>query len=305
MAILLSSYNGANFLAEQLQSLLMQSHDNWVLYWRDDGSEDASVEVIQRFAARAGQGRCVQMSQPAGRQGATRSFLALLRAITPSLAEADAVAFADQDDVWLPAKLERGLAGLDGVPRGRPALYCARQLLVDAKLNRIGMSAWRTGPTRFPAALAQNVATGCTVMLNPAAARLVSSSRPAPSTLHDWWCYLLVTAAGGALLFDSEPVVLYRQHGGNMVGAPSSFWRRGREAAQRGPATFMAMLRQHVAALRDHDAVLSEAARADLDDVAAALRGGLRRRAGALARADLRRQTWIETLVFRTWFLLG
>ena len=305
VAILLSTYNGAEYLAEQLESLLSQSHDNWVLYWRDDGSGDASVEVVERFAARAGQGRCVQMTQPGARQGATKSFLTLLRAVTPSLAEGDAVAFADQDDVWLPGKLERGLAGLDAVPAARAALYCARQMLVDARLNRIGLSAWRTGPTRFPAALAQNVATGCTVMLNPAAARLVASSRPAPSTLHDWWCYLMVTAAGGALLFDPEPVVMYRQHGANMVGAPSSTWRRGREAARRGPGVFMAMLRQHVAALLDNGAALSEQARTELDQVATALRGGFGQRLAALARADLRRQTWLETLVFRTWFLFG
>jgi len=306
VAILLSTYNGATYLADQLESLLGQSHDNWVLYWRDDGSADTTVEVVERFAARAGQGRCVQLTQSGTHHGATRSFLSLLRAVAPTLAEGDAVAFADQDDVWLPDKIARGLAGLDSVAAHRPAVYCARQILVDATLNRIGLSAWQpSGPTGFPAALAQNVATGCTVMLNPAAARLVASSRPAPATLHDWWCYLLVTAAGGVLLRDAEPSVLYRQHATNAVGAPISVLRRGREAARRGPAPFMTVLRQHVTALLGHGEMLTETARSELDAIAAALSGGWRTRLPMLALPGLRRQTLLETLVFRVWFLLG
>ncbi len=142
-------------------------------------------------------------------------------------------------------------------------------------------------------------------MLNPAAARLVASSRPAPATLHDWWCYLLVTAAGGVLLRDAEPSVLYRQHGNNAVGAPNSVLRRGREAARRGPATFMTVLRQHVTALLAHGEVLTDTARAELDAIASALRGGWRSRLPMLAHSGLRRQTLLETLVFRAWFLFG
>jgi len=305
VAILLSTFNGAAFLREQLDSLLSQTHDNWVLYWRDDGSRDATLEVMRGFIATAGQGRCVQIVQPASHLGVTRSFLAMLAAVAPTLAEADTVAFADQDDVWLPQKLARGLAALDRMRPELPALYCARQLLVDAKLAPLGTS--RGGPAAggFPASLAQNVATGCTVMLNCAAARLVAASRPAPATLHDWWCYLMVTAAGGAMLQDNEPVVLYRQHAGNVIGSPGSLWRRGAAAVRRGPGVFMAVLRQHVAALLAHPELLTEDARGDLLAIDAALRGGWRRRLAALRRAGFTRQTWPETIVFRTWFLLG
>ena len=86
----------------------------------------------------------------------------------------------------------------------------------------------------FPAALTQNVATGCTVMLNRPAARLVAASRPSTGTLHDWWAYLLVTAAGGRLVQDEEPVVLYRQHAQNLVGAPASMVSRAIAALRRG-----------------------------------------------------------------------
>lgn len=304
VAILLSTFNGEAYLREQLGSLLTQTHDNWVLYWRDDGSRDGTVAVMRDFTATAGQGRCVQIVQPDTRQGVTASFLALLAAVAPTLGEWDSVAFADQDDVWLPCKIERGLAALHREPLSRPALYCARQRLVTATLSPLGTSR----PSRtagFPASLTQNIATGCTVMLNGAAARMVAASRPAPATLHDWWCYLVVSAAGGAVLHDDEPVVLYRQHAGNLVGSPTSTWRRGVAAIRRGPGVFMAVLRQHVAALLAQPDLLTESARADLAAIDGALRGSWRCRLAALRHRGLARQTWPETLVFRAWFLLG
>ena len=304
VAILLSTFNGEAFLREQLASLLSQTHENWVLYWRDDGSRDGTVAVMRDFSAAAGQGRCVQIVHPDSRQGVTASYMGLLAAVAPTLGDWDSVAFADQDDVWLPSKIERGLAALHREPMTRPALYSARQRLVDAALSPLGTSR----PTRaggFPASLTQNIATGCTVMLNRAAARVVAASRPPPATLHDWWCYLVVSAAGGAVLQDDEAVVLYRQHAGNVVGCENSAWQRGIAAIRRGPGVFMAVLRQHVAALLANPDLLTDSARADLLVIDGALRGGWRPRVGALRRDGLARQSWAETLVFRTWFLFG
>jgi glycosyltransferase involved in cell wall biosynthesis len=310
VAILLSTYNGARYLREQLDSLLAQSHREWTLYWRDDGSTDATVAILQDFAGRAGQGRCVHCAGPAERLRPTASFIALLRAVAPALGADDAVAFADQDDVWLPEKLARGLAALQNHLAGSrgapaPALYCARQILVDAALHRIGLSAGLRRPAAFPAALTQNVTTGCTIMLNRAAARLVAGSRPPSATLHDWWCYLLVTAAGGAVLDDDAAVVMYRQHAGNMVGAPRSMWHRGLAALRRGPSVFMNVLRQHVRALLEQRELLSPSALAQVAAIDTALRGGWLRRAAVLRRFGLRRQTWQETGIFYVWFLIG
>jgi glycosyltransferase involved in cell wall biosynthesis len=305
VVIVLSTYNGERFLPEQLESLLAQSHQNWVLHWRDDGSSDGTVALMERFTRRAGESRCVHLCEPAGRMGPTGSFLALLRAVHGALHPGDVLAFADQDDVWLPEKLERGVLALSTVPDGVPGLYCARQILVDARLHRIGLSVPVAAPCGFPAALAQNVATGCTLMLNRAAARLVAASRPAPPTLHDWWCYLLVTAAGGQLVQDSEPVILYRQHRRNVVGAPTSMGRRALAALWRGPSVFMAVLRANVAALLAQPELLSDQARADVAAIEQALQGGLRRRWSVLRMPGLARQNWAETILFRCWFLIG
>ena len=142
-------------------------------------------------------------------------------------------------------------------------------------------------------------------MLNQAAARLVASTTAPDSTVHDWWCYIVVSAAGGRLLIDEEPVVLYRQHAANLVGAPSGMRRRALAALRRGPGVFMTVFREHVAALSAHAALLPPAARRDLCRIEAALRGGPLRRLPVLGMRNLRRQTWQETLLFRVWFMLS
>ncbi len=303
VAILLSTYNGEQFLGDQLESLLRQTLADWVLYWRDDGSTDGTAGIMHGFMAGAGAGRCQAVSGLSGRVGPTGSFMELLRAAVAVDSDMEAVAFADQDDVWLPEKLELAVAALRCDPR--PTLYCSRQILVDEALHRIGLSATLRRPLQFPAALTQNVATGCTVVLNPAAARLVAGSHPPSATLHDWWSYLVVSANGGRLVADATPTVLYRQHRGNAVGAPASMRRRAVAALRRGPGVFMNVLRCHVAALRDHPDLLSPDAAAALDVVQAGLQGGLAQRLAALQRCTLSRQTWQETLLFRCWFLVG
>ncbi len=305
VAILLATYNGAPWLREQLDSLLRQTHDNWVLYWRDDGSGDGTIAILQAFGQRAGQGRCVQVAEPPGRLGATGNFLTLLRSTCGTLSERDMVAFADQDDVWLPQKLERGVAALRRAPRDEPIVYCARQVLVDAGLRRLGVSAPLSRPAGFPASLTQNVATGCTVMLNRPASLLLAASRPSTGTLHDWWAYLLITASGGRLIQDEEPVVLYRQHARNLVGAPASMAWRAIAALRRGPVVFMTVLREHIAALLAQPELISERARAELATLDQALRGSAAQRFAALHMPGLHRQTWPETLLFRCWFLIG
>jgi hypothetical protein len=100
-------------------------------------------------------------------------------------------------------------------------------------------------------------------------------------------------------------VVLYRQHGGNAVGAPRSFARRGWAAVRRGPGVFMAMMRQNVAALDAQRHLLTPDARGQVDQIKAALAGGVLRRARALRLPGLRRQTWSEQMLFRLWFMLG
>ena len=305
VAILLAAYEGERFLPEQLRSFEDQSHSRWTLYWRDDGSKDATSRILQNFAARTG--RCV--SGPSGaRAGAMRSFLALLGAARSAGATGRGTtlfAFADQDDVWLPDKLARGVRALSKFGPFAPAIYCSGQIVVDEQLRRIGRSRKLQRPPGFPASLTQNIATGCTLMLNAAAADIVLASVPPARTLHDWWCYLVVTAAGGTVVADAEATVLYRQHAGNLIGAPVGIFARGLAAFRRGPRPFMQSLREHVAALEAQPQLLTPAAREDLAVIAHGLRGRASARRQALRLPGFRRQSWQEDLVFRLWFTFG
>ncbi len=299
VGILLSTFNGARFLPAQLDSFRQQTEPGWVLFWRDDGSTDDTVALMEAFAAELGPQRVVRIDAP-GHLGASVSFFALLRATASSGLP---LAFADQDDVWLPEKLAwatEALAGISG-----PAMYCSRQILADEALKPIHPSPPLRRPPGFPAALTQNIATGCTTLLNPAAADLVARSRPPAGTLHDWWSYLLIAAAGGRVVVDDRPTLFYRQHGSNLVGAPPTRLQRARAALHRGPAAYMGLLRTHLAALLDQQALLTPQSRDTLAALDQALRRGPLARLRALRIPGLQRQTLLETALFRWWFLVG
>jgi glycosyltransferase involved in cell wall biosynthesis len=295
VCILLSTFGGATFLPAQLASLEAQRDVDWRLLWRDDGSRDATVEILRDFGARTG--RATELDLP-GRLGPGASFLALLAAAPGGM-----VAFCDQDDVWLPDKLARAVAALAALPADRPALYCARQRLVDAELREAGLSPLPGRPPGFGNALVQNIATGCTVVLNDAARRLVAAVPMPAGSMHDWWCYLLVTGCGGQVVFDGEPALLYRQHGRNAVGATAALPLRALRALRRGPEAFLGLLARHRAALAP--APLTHEARAALLALAGLSSGNPLRRLASLRRAGVYRQGRAEDLMLRAWVLLA
>jgi glycosyltransferase involved in cell wall biosynthesis len=298
----LSTWNGAAYLRAQLDSFVAQTHPTWTLYCRDDGSRDGTLDVLKDFRLGTGNGRCIDVSDGQA-MGVAKSFLHLLAVARTS--EAQFFAFADQDDVWLPEKLARGIDALAEMPDSVPALYCARQWLVDAKLNRLRISAPVRRPPSFLSALTQNIATGCTVILNQAAADRVLASKPPDRAWHDWWCYLVVTGCGGRVIADPTPVILYRQHGTNVIGAPSSQTRRGVAALRRGRGSFMRILRAHVDALSSTPDLIGSTERHQLDIVVRALGGGMGARIAALRMSGFVRQTFAENLIFKLWFVLG
>lgn len=301
VAVLLSVYHGSRFLPRQLDSLLTQTYARWSLVWRDDGPSDTDQKILGEFARLAGEDRVAFVSR-GGHLGATQSYMCLLRAAVAG--PFDIFSFSDQDDVWLPGKIARGVAALAKIPQDVPALYFARQEVVDELLRPLGLSP-QARATKFPASLAQNIATGCTVMLNRAGAQLALSVAPPAGTFHDWWCYLLVSAAGGLVLEDPAPVLLYRQHSKNHIGFDTSATRRAVRALARGPKPFMSLLRAHVAALQSAPEIMSESARAAVSVISRGLLGGPFDRIQALRLSGLRRQAHLESVLFWIWFLVG
>jgi hypothetical protein len=303
VAILLSTFNGERYLGEQLASLTAQTHADWLLYWRDDGSSDGTPALMAGFASGPASQRCVACPEAGARMRATGSFLALLHKALDG--PAAFFAFADQDDVWLPEKLAHGVAALDGVAADRPALYFCGRALVDATLGSVGEVLAPRRPPGFPSALTQNLAPGCCMMLNRTAAALIDASPVPEGAWHDWWAYVLVSGSGGSIIAGDTPDILYRQHDLNLVGEPRSFWHRTVAAARRGRTPFMTLFWHQAAALRAAPVSLPEQTRAVLEIIERAKGGGLLARIRVLFLPGLLRQTWAETLLFRMWFLLG
>ncbi len=212
VAVLMSTYNGEAFLAPQLDSLAAQERVVVEVFVRDDGSTDRTLAVLARYAGRW-QSLANLSSGP--NLGPARSFLELLRTVPGKF---DYYAFCDQDDVWLPNKLSRAIEQIVSVEAGRPALYCSNWMCVDENLNPLGMTQLR-GTGTFDQVVFANIAGGNTMVMNAKAAALIRAKTPGSAMImHDWWC-ILVVAAIGVVVCDTQPCILYRQHQQNTLGS--------------------------------------------------------------------------------------
>jgi glycosyltransferase involved in cell wall biosynthesis len=218
--ILLATYNGQEYLAEQIDSILAQSNQDWLLLVRDDGSNDNTVRIIEDYASRL-PGRIKLVTDNENRLGVNLNFGKLLE-----YADTEYIMFSDQDDVWLPNKIELTLNAMKAAERiypDKPILIHTDLKVMDSRLNTIADSMW-SYQKLFPEVgddlnriMAQNVVTGCTVMINRKA-RAVSTPIPKEAVLYDWWIALNV-CKHGKIVYLSIPSILYRQHSGNQVGA--------------------------------------------------------------------------------------
>lgn len=212
IAILLATKNGGRFLSAQLESFLWQSLVPTCLFVGDDGSSDATREILRRFADRS----LFPMSLRDGpRLGPAQNFLRLIRDCPPWVSFA---ALSDQDDLWLPDHLSRGVDALR-TAQG-PALYCGRSVITDTALTPLRLFPDRGHHIGFAHALVEGLAGGNTMVLNRAALDLAADLFSTRLTTHDWWLYQLITGVGGTVIYDRTPSVLYRQHRHNLVGAP-------------------------------------------------------------------------------------
>lgn len=221
--VLLATYNGSRYLEAQLDSILAQTHQNFRLLVSDDGSSDATLAILEGYRAQLGE-RLVILPHPHRGQGVVRNFENLMEASLLHGA-ANWMAFSDQDDIWLPRKLELTLAEMVRMEAsgggGRPCLVHTDLTVVDESLNVISDSFaryQRMDPRRCSplSLLSVNQVTGCTMMVNRALLQ-VALPLPRETVMHDWWCGLV--SGSGSRVFLETSLILYRQHGANQVGA--------------------------------------------------------------------------------------
>lgn len=218
VTVLLSTYNGSQYLRQQLDSLYEQTYSNLRILVRDDGSSDGTVSLLEAEQIK----RRIDVLTGCDNLGPALSFFELLR--QAALTETEYVAFCDQDDVWLPQKVERAVATLQGIAAHRSAMYCCRIEMVDECLNFV---AWGDVPRKigFGNALVENIATGCTIMLNRAAIDFLCECVPTNAQMHDWWCYLVMSCFG-SVIFDPVAQIKYRLHSNNTIGVAIGFGAR-------------------------------------------------------------------------------
>ncbi len=238
-AILLSTYNGEAYLPTLLESILNQNWKHWDLWIRDDGSTDGTRDILREFSSRfnggdEGPNKNTAATTPAGHDaimpgtsscrihniegvnlGIANSFFHLLE---KSCDGYDGYAFCDQDDIWVPEKLERAAQALEAE---RPMLYHARQWIMDEDSGKKSLSP-RPVHTGFSNALIQNQVVGCTMVINAQLRACVleslqsvlsgeSSGEACRIIMHDWWCYLIASGTG-TICYERDPVILFRRH---------------------------------------------------------------------------------------------
>lgn len=302
VAIVLCTYNAQAHLEEQLESYAAQDHEDWSLWVSDDGSSDATRKILTAFARSHGdRHRITVWDGPAQGEAAANFLAALCHPDLPS----GFVAISDQDDVWLPHKLSRALGQMRQAGPGAPLLYSAQSHHTDAGLRITGASHRPRRAVGFANALVQNVTSGHSTVLSPEALALVRAAGRVHVPFHDWWLYQLVTGAGGRILVDEQPVLLYRQHGENVLGAHMGARAVLARLRMVFGQSYGNWIRDNLAALTSASALLDAEGRATLGKVAAALDRGAPRAAYGLARAGLYRQTVSATILLYVAALFG
>jgi glycosyltransferase involved in cell wall biosynthesis len=286
----MGTFNGAAFLQDQLNSIAAQGFSHWRLLISDDGSSDNTRDIVTEFTMQNPDLDITVIDGP--ERGFCHNFLSALR---HDLCRDCMVAFCDQDDVWLPDKLERAMQHLGG---GKPRAYGSVVQMVDVDLKPLSQSPAPERIVDFANLLVENCIVGNSLVLNAAAVDAVRSAPlDADVAYHDWWALLMTTGLGGSIHVDPVPTVLYRQHGGNIVGSASGVAQKRRNlSAITGP--YQQRLLQNLDALIRIEYMLTPENKTALRLLKDATASGWKIRSILkMLNGGLRRQRHVDTLV--------
>lgn len=220
VAVLLATYNGKKYIAEQLESLLAQTYQDFVCYIHDDGSKDGTFQICEEYAARIPE-KFIVLEYPS-MGSAKNNFISMLR-----YAREEYLMFCDQDDIWLPTKIEKTLKCMKKIELpNKSALVFSDLKIVQSDLSVIAESYIKytkkdVDKTTWRSLLPKGFMPGCTFMLNRQLVNeIVENSRVnyEKISMHDWWAVLVNAVLDGVLGYVKEPLMLYRQHDTNCVG---------------------------------------------------------------------------------------
>ncbi|MFD1483996.1 glycosyltransferase family 2 protein [Lacticaseibacillus baoqingensis] len=223
VVICMSTYNGEQFLPQQLDSLIAQDYPHWQLLVHDDGSGDHTQQILAEYSQRD---QRIQVRADTPHLGVVKAFLSLL-----AEQDADYYFFSDQDDVWAPNKLSQMIAVAKDFEPTLPGLWHCGFVQIDADGVELPEQNWHLyKDASFKGYLLNNNVIGCTTMFNRQARDLVVAKWAQMDVsalfMHDWLIALIASGLGQVLTVD-QPLVGYRQHANNVVGAQGQHrWRK-------------------------------------------------------------------------------
>lgn len=224
IAILLATYNSELYLKILIESIKNQSYRDWILYIRDDGSTDNTLQIISSYCLE-NPSNFVFLDDSQKNIGPKDSFMWIL-----SHVNSDYYMFCDHDDYWLPNKIEKSInrmLSIEKLQMDLPIIVHSDLYVTDSDLKIIHPSFWafsRISPTyssSFYFHCAYNNVTGCTMLINRKA-RDLSLKIPSTAKMHDSWIALVVSFNKGVINYIEEPLTYYRQHSANTIGAKKS-----------------------------------------------------------------------------------
>lgn len=290
VAVMMATFNGERFLSQQIDSLESQTVPRVDLWVSDDGSEDGTGFLLEKALTSWKKGYIEIVSGP--KKGFVENFRSL---ITNPRIEADYYAFCDQDDIWDPDKLAVAVEWLSTQPEGTPALYCSRTRSISETGKTIGLSPLFTKKPSFKNAIVQSIAGANTMVMNRVARNIVAKASARTSFVsHDWWCYLLISGAGGRIYYSPNAKISYRQHSQNLVGENRSLRARFNRLVRLVRGGYLDWNSRNIESLFKCQDLLSDEASDTIRLVCNCRTTSLFRRVEALFRSGIYRQSFVD-----------
>jgi len=209
VAIIMATYNGENFIKQQIDSILSQKKVSVDFYISDDSSNDNTLNIVaaykKKYPKKFKKIFCVRFRSP------SKNFLSIIKKININYKY---YAFSGQDDVWHSNKLNRAINILD---KGYN-LYCSRTILVNKNLEIYGYSKLFKKPPVFENAIVQCIAGGSTMVFDNKLFKILQKNCSFNVPSEDWWLYILSTFFGKKVFYDKFPTIFYRSHDNNAMG---------------------------------------------------------------------------------------
>ncbi len=223
LVVLMSSFNGENYIADQIDSILTQKKNNIKLYIRDDGSTDATRSIITEYSKRYSNVIFINEGD-SNNVGFNRSFMLLLSKALVLEPECELFAFADQDDIWMENKLSIAVDRILNTGNDNELMYYyANKYWTNAELKIIQQDDFSYCRDNYFDMFILPPVYGCTSIINRSLAVESLKYYKDASLLYDVYIFRLACLLGANIISEHTPVMYYRRHGNNVSGESMKF----------------------------------------------------------------------------------